>query len=69
MAVLGDDVVSSGGNGAVYELVVVLVNVAKQVEAEEGLSIDDQRMMRDGFDYIMRHSRGGMLSDDFLVLG
>ena len=36
MAVLGDDVVGSGGDGAVNELVVVLVDVGKQMEAEVG---------------------------------
>lgn len=35
VAILGHDVVGSGGDGAVHELVVVLVDVGKQVKAEE----------------------------------
>ena len=32
MAVFGDDVVGSGGNGAVGKLVVIFVDVAEQME-------------------------------------
>lgn len=41
VAILGYDIVGSGCNGAVYKLVVVLVDVAKQVKAEEGFAIND----------------------------
>ena len=39
MAVLGDNVVSTCGYGAVDELVIVLVDVAEQVEMEERLAV------------------------------
>ena len=45
MAVLGDDVIGSSGDGAVHEFIIVLVDVAKQMETEEGLTIDNQRMI------------------------
>ena len=51
VAVLGYDVVSSGSDGAVHKLIVVLIDVAKQMEAEEGLAINYLRMMRIVFIY------------------
>ena len=53
VTVLGYDVVGSGGDGTVHKLIVVLVDVAKQVEAEKGLAINYLRMVGNGFDYIV----------------
>ncbi len=68
VAVLCDDVVGSGGDGAVHKLVVVLVDVAKKMKAEVGFAINNQWMMRDGFNNVVGHSGRGMLCEDFFVL-
>ena len=56
VAVLGYDVVCSGSDGAVHKLIVVLIDVAKQMEAEEGLAINYLRMVCYGFNHVVCHS-------------
>ena len=50
MAVLSDDIVSSSGDGTVHELVVVLVNVRKQMEAKVGLAVNGLGVASDSVD-------------------
>ena len=69
MAVLGHDVVGSGGDGAIDELVIVLVNVGEQMEAEVGLAVNGLGVAGNGFDHVVRHLGRGMHGEDFLILG
>ncbi len=57
MAVLSDDIVSSGGDGTVHELVVVLVNVRKQMEAKVGLAVNGLGVASDSVDHVLCHLR------------
>ena len=68
MVVLCDDVVGSGGNGAIYEFIIVLVNVAEQVETVVGLTVYGLRMAGEGLNHVMRYHWRGVLNKDFLVL-
>ena len=68
MAILGDDVVGSCSDGAINELVVILVNVRKQMEAEVGLAVNGLGMTSNGVDHVLRNLRRGMNREDFLVL-
>ena len=67
MAVLGDDVVGSGGDGAVNELVVIFINVRKQMEAEIRLAVNGLGVTGNGVDHVLRHLGRGMHGEDFLV--
>ena len=68
VAVLGDDVVGSSSDGAINELVIILVNVRKQMEAEVGLAVNGLRVAGDGVDHVVRHLGRGLHGEDFLVL-
>ena len=57
MAVLSDDIVSSEGDGTVHELVVVLVNVRKQMEAKVGLAINGLGVACDSVNHVLCHLR------------
>jgi len=68
MAVLSDDVVGSGGDGTVHELVIILVNVGEKMETEIRLAVHGLGVAGDGIDHVLRHLWRGMRGEDFLVL-
>ena len=54
VAILRNNVVRTGSDGTIDELIIILVNVSKQVEVEVGLAIEGLRMAGNGFNHIVR---------------
>lgn len=67
VTVLGDDIVGSGGDGAVNELIVVLVDVRKQMETEIRLAVNGLGVAGDGVDHVLCYHGRGMHGENFLI--
>ena len=69
MAVFGDDVVGSSGNGAIDKLVIVLVDVAEQMETEKSLTVEDLWMTCNGLYHVVSHFWGCVQGENLLIFG
>ena len=67
MAVVSDDVLSIGGNGAVNKLIVIDI-LLYQAEMDIGLLKVGGMQTSDGFHHIMGNLLGGLCSKNFLIL-
>ena len=69
MTVLSDDVVGSCRDSAIYKLVIVLVNIRKQVKTEVRLTIDSFGVTSNGIDHVCLEGlvrRAQVLSAQFI---
>ena len=67
MGVFGDDIVSSGSDGAVHKFIIILVDVGEQSESVIGFDIAREGMARDCFDDVVRHLWRCVQREDFLI--
>ena len=67
MTILCNNIVGICGNSAIHKLVIILIEVGKEMEAEIRLSVDGLRMTSNRLNYIMSHFRRGVFSKNLLI--
>gem|GEM_PF-4673014 len=67
MTILGNNIICICRNSAIYKFVIILVNIAKQVEMIVRFSVESLWMTGDGFHNIVCYFGGGVHRKNFLI--